>query len=88
MWGHKAKLLEEGIFFLIHLFARDILLQKKLEIEETKTTEYSTLKTDIIKVGLVFPISNHFINKMSLANKWMSFSCSNSALGSNGFHIK
>ena len=25
-------------FFLIHLFARDILLMKKLEIEETKTT--------------------------------------------------
>ena len=34
----KAKLLKEGIFFLIHLFARDILLMKKLEIEETKTT--------------------------------------------------
>ena len=41
-------------FFLIHLFARDILLMKNLEIEETKTTEYSTFKTDIIKVGLVF----------------------------------
>ena len=39
-------------FFLIHLFARD----------------------------LVFMISNFFINKSSLANKWMSFSCSNSAL--------
>ena len=34
----KAKLQKEGIFFLIHLFARDILLMKKLEIEETKTT--------------------------------------------------
>ena len=33
----KAKLQKEGIFFLIHLFARDILLMKKLEIEETKT---------------------------------------------------
>ena len=56
----KAKLLQEGIFFLIHLFARDILLQKKLEIEETKTTKYSTFKTDIIKVSLVFSISNFF----------------------------
>ena len=26
----KAKLLQEGIFFLIHLFARDILLIKKV----------------------------------------------------------
>ena len=34
----KAKLQKERIFFLIHLFARDILLMKKLEIEETKTT--------------------------------------------------
>ena len=34
----KAKLQKEGISFLIHLFARDILLMKKLEIEETKTT--------------------------------------------------
>ena len=37
---HKAKLQKEGIFFLIHLFVRDILLMKKLEIEETKTTWY------------------------------------------------
>ena len=32
----KAGLQKEGIFFLIHLFARDVLLMKKLEIEETK----------------------------------------------------
>ena len=54
--GHscKAELLQLGIFFLVHLFAREILLLKKLEIEATKTTWYSTFKTDIIKVGLVF----------------------------------
>ena len=34
----KAILLQEDIFFLIHLFASDILLLKKLEIEKTKTT--------------------------------------------------
>ena len=45
---------------------------KKLEIKETKTTQYSIFRTDQIKVGLVFPISNFFINKMSLANIWMS----------------
>ena len=32
----KAELLQEGIFFLIHLFARDVLLMKKLEIEKNK----------------------------------------------------
>ena len=31
-------LLQDGIFFLIHLFARDILVMKKLEIEKTKPT--------------------------------------------------
>ena len=34
----KAELLEEGIFFLIDLFARDVLVMKKLEIEKTKPT--------------------------------------------------
>ena len=34
----KAELLQEGIFFLIHLFARDVLIMKKLQIEKTKLT--------------------------------------------------
>ena len=34
----KAELLQEGIFVLIHLFARDVLVMKKLEIEKTKPT--------------------------------------------------
>ena len=34
----KAELLREGIIFLIHLFARAILLMKKLKIKETKAT--------------------------------------------------
>jgi hypothetical protein len=76
----KAELLQEGIIFLIHLFARVILLMKKLKIEETKFTHESTFQTDIIKVGLVFLISNFFINNITLANIWMSFSCSNLAL--------
>ena len=33
-----AELLQEGIIFLIHLFARAILLMKKLKIEEAKGT--------------------------------------------------
>jgi len=43
----------------------------------------SVLKVDIIKVGLVFWISNLFITKTSLANNWRRKkipSCSNSAL--------
>ena len=35
---NKAKLLQEGIFILIHLFASDILVMKKLEIEKTEPT--------------------------------------------------
>ena len=34
----KAELLQEGIFFLIHLFARDVLVVKKLKIGKTKPT--------------------------------------------------
>jgi hypothetical protein len=34
----KAELLQEGVFFLIHLFATDVLVMKKLEIEKTKPT--------------------------------------------------
>ena len=54
---------------------------KKLEIKKTKPTFImSTFKTDIIKVGLVFSISNFFIAKTSLANNWRSFSSSYLAL--------
>ena len=57
---------------------------KKLEIEKTKPTFIiSVLKVDIVKVGLVFSISNFFIAKTSLANNWRRKkipSCSNSAL--------
>ena len=54
---------------------------KKWEIEKTKPNFIiSTFKTDIIRVGLVFSISNCFIKKSYLANEWMSFSYSNSAL--------
>ena len=34
----KVELLQEGIFFLILLFAIDVLIMKKLEIEKTKPT--------------------------------------------------
>ena len=63
----KAELVQVDILFLIHLFAGEILLLKMLEIEETKTTQYTTFKTDIIKVGLVFSISNFSSNKIAHA---------------------
>ena len=39
-------------------------------------------------MGLVFSISNFFIKKSSLANKWMSFSYSNSALVKRTNNVK
>ena len=68
-WNNKNIMNTEAellLLKLIHLFAREVLLIKKLEIEETKTIEYSTFKTDIIKGGLVFSISNFFINKKKI----------------------
>ena len=71
-------------FFLLQLFASGILVMKKLEIEKTKPTFIiSVLKVDIIKVGLVFSISNFFITKTPVANNWRRKkipSCSYSAL--------
>ena len=63
--GHKAELLQEGIFFALNFLPWESLLVKKLEIEETKTTNFTTFKTDIIEVVLVFLISNFFANKNS-----------------------
>ena len=40
----KAKLL---LLKLIHLFAREVLLVKKLKVNETKTNYYSFFKTDL-----------------------------------------
>ena len=43
----KTELLQEGIFFLVHLFARHVSVMKKLEIEKTKPTfSISVLKVE------------------------------------------
>ena len=34
----KAEFRREGIFFFLQIFARDVLVMKKLEIEKTKPT--------------------------------------------------
>jgi hypothetical protein len=51
----KAEFTLVGNFFHEHSFLPwEILLIKKLDIEKTKTTQYTTFKTDITKVVLVF----------------------------------
>ena len=78
---HKAELLKDGIFFLIHLFAKDVLVMKKLEIEKTKPTFIISVIKEEYQLVWISSISNVFTNKSSLANKRMSFSNSNLALG-------
>ena len=56
----KAELL---LLKLIHLFAGEVLLVKKLEIEETKTTQYSTFKTDIKKWAQFFQFPTFLLTK-------------------------
>ena len=73
----KAELLQEGIIFLIHLFVRDVVVMKKLEIQKTKST--FIICTSFKSWILVSSISNFFSNKTSLVNKWTSFSSSNVA---------
>ena len=66
MYLSKAELLQlNGTQFLPWEF----LLIKKLEIGKTKTTKYTIFKTDIIKVVLVFSISNFFTNKNAQGRK-------------------
>ena len=77
MYAHaKAESLQEGIFFLVHLFARDVIGMKKLEIEKSKPT----FIISVWKVVLVSSISNFFTNKTALANEWIIISSSNLAL--------
>ena len=59
----KDELTLEDIFFALNFLPWESLLVKKLEIEETKTTNFTTFKTDVIKVVLVFSISNFFNNE-------------------------
>ena len=62
----KAELLQECIFSLIHLFARDVLVMKKFEIEKTKPTFITSVLKVEYKEVLVSSISNFFSNKTSL----------------------
>ena len=62
----KAELLKEGIFFLIHLFARDVLEMKNLEIEKTKPTfTIPVLKVEY-QVVLVFSINYYSTDPRNL----------------------
>jgi hypothetical protein len=81
----KAELLQEGIFFLIHLFARDVLVMKKLEIQKTIPTFIISVFKVEYQVVLVSSISNFFTHNTYLANKWVSGS-SNLALDLKNFY--
>ena len=56
----KAELLQEGIFILTHLFARDVLVMKKLEIEKTKPTFIISVFKSWNLGGLSFFDFQHF----------------------------
>ena len=61
---------------------------KKLEIEKTNPTFIIlTFQTDIIKVGLVFLISNFFINKIHWSAKKIP-SCANLAFVKKGYKVE
>ena len=60
----KTELLQEVIFFLIHLFVRDVLVMKKLEIEKTKHNFIiSVLKVEHYDAGT---ITFHYIYSTQL----------------------
>ena len=60
--------------FALNFLSLEFLLIKKLDFEKTKATQYTTFKTDIIKVGLIFSISNFFTNKIPREGNWVRFS--------------
>ena len=63
----KAELTQEGFIFRTQFPSQGILLIKKFDFETTKN--YTTFKTDMIKVVLVFSISNFFTNQNSQGRK-------------------
>ena len=68
----KLNYRKQVFFFALNFLPWEFLFIKKLEIEKTKTTQYTTFKTDRIKVVLVFSISNFFTNKKSQGRKLSS----------------
>ena len=79
-WPTKDELLQVGIFFAFNFLPWDFLSIKRLEIEKTKTTLYTTFKTDTIKVVFVFWFQTFLLSKIPREVNWVRFSCFNSAL--------
>ena len=63
----KAKLPKVGIFFATQFPSQEIFTNKKVG---NRTTQYTTFKTDMIKVILVLSISNSFTNKNTQGRKF------------------
>ena len=61
----KAELLQEGILFCTQFPSLGIFINKKVGFEKKirPPSMYTNFNTDIIKVVLVFSISNFFTNK-------------------------
>ena len=69
----KAELPKVGILICTQCPSPGIFIKKKLAIEKTKTTWYTTSKIDIIKAVLVFSIYNIFTNKIPREGNWVRF---------------
>ena len=65
----KAELPQEDILFRTQFPSLGFFINKKGGFRKTKTTKCTTFKTDIIKVILVFQITNFFTNKKSQGRK-------------------
>ena len=59
----KANAPEKVLFLPTDFLPWEILLIKKLEIDKTKTSQYTAFKTDITIVVLIFSISNFLLTK-------------------------
>ena len=70
LWYYlKLNYRQKVFFFALNFHPWEFWLIKKLEIEKTKTTQYTTLKTHIIRVVLFFFNFKLFNNKNSQGRK-------------------
>ena len=67
-------------YFALNFLPWEFLIIKKLDFEKTKATYYTIFKTDIIKVDLVYLISNFLINKKVRQIVGVWFTCNDLAL--------
>ena len=69
-YSQISGVLETDLYLFLKIVSKYLLF---LKAEFPKPTQYSTIKTGVIKVGLVFATYNFFSNKISHENKRMMF---------------